>query len=63
MAKNWIASAIKHPGAFKRKAKKAGKSVVSYAVSVLKKGSRASATTKRQANLAKTLRSFHKKGA
>lgn len=52
---NWIKGAIKHPGAFKAKAKKAGMSTSKFASKVLKKGSKASSTTKRQANLAKTL--------
>ena len=52
----WIAGAVKRPGAFTKKAKKAGKSVAGYASSVLKKGSKASTRTKRQAALAKTLR-------
>jgi hypothetical protein len=58
---NWIKGAIKHPGAFKAKAKKAGMSTSAYASKVLKKGSTASATTKRQASLAKTLKGFKKK--
>lgn len=58
--KNWIKGAIKHPGAFTSKAKRAGKSVASYANQVTKEGSHASTQTKRQANLAKTLRSLHK---
>ena len=53
--KNWIKGAIKHPGAFTKKAKKAGKSVSGFAASVLKKGSKASTQTKRQASLARTL--------
>lgn len=56
MAKNWIGNAIKHPGAFTKKAKAAGESVAAYAKKVLKPGSKASAQTKRQASLAKTLR-------
>jgi hypothetical protein len=52
---DWIASAIKHPGAFSKAAKRAGKSTAAYATQVLKPGSRASATTKKRANLAKTL--------
>jgi hypothetical protein len=61
MAKsNWIQGAIKHPGAFTRKAKAAGKSVSEYATSALAEGSHASATTKRQASLAKTLRGLRK---
>ena len=58
---NWIAGAIKRPGAFKAKAKKAGMSVSAYAKKVTKKGSKASTRTKRQAALAKTLRKMHKK--
>lgn len=58
--KNWIAGAIKHPGAFTKKAKAAGMSTSAYASKVLKKGSHASTTTKRQASLAKTLRKMHK---
>ena len=57
---NWIQGAIKHPGAFKAKAKKAGMSTSAYASKVTKKGSTASATTKRQANLAKTLSKLRK---
>jgi len=56
----WIAGAIKRPGAFTRKAKAAGMSTGAYAKSVLAKGSGASTQTKRQANLARTLRSFHR---
>jgi len=55
MAKNWIAGAIKRPGAFSAKAKAAGKSTAAYASQVLKEGSKASTRTKRQAALAKTL--------
>jgi hypothetical protein len=60
-SKKWIQGAIKHPGAFTAKAKAAGKSVKQEAASVLKKGSHASSKTKKQAVLAKTLGSFHKK--
>lgn len=58
MADHWIHGAIKHPGAFTAQAKKAGMSVAAYANKVTKKGSRASARTKRRANLAKTLRTI-----
>lgn len=58
---NWIKSAIKHPGAFKAKAKKAGMSTSAYASKVTKPGAKASAQTKRQANLAKTLGKLRKK--
>lgn len=56
---NFITKAIQHPGAFTAKAKKAGMSVSAYASKVMKAGSRASATTKRQANLAKILRKLN----
>jgi hypothetical protein len=59
--KKWIQKAIKRPGAFTKKAKAAGMSVSEYAAKVTKKGSKASARTKRQANLAKTLKKMHKK--
>jgi len=60
MAK-WIQKAIKRPGAFTKKAKKAGMSVSKYASKVTKKGSKVSTRTKRQANLAKTLRKMRKR--
>ena len=59
---NWIQGAIKHPGAFTKKAEKAGKSVASYAAQVTRPGSGATTQTKRQANLYETLQGFHKKG-
>lgn len=61
MAGKWIQKAIKRPGAFTKKAKKAGLSVSAYASKVLKKGSTASTRTKRQAALAKTLKKLRKK--
>lgn len=57
MAK-WIQGAIKRPGAFSAKAKRAGMSVSAYASKVTAKGSGASTRTKKQASLAKTLRKF-----
>ena len=59
--RKWIKGAIKRPGAFTRKAKAAGKSVAGYAATVLKPGSKASTRTKRQASLARTLRSLRKR--
>lgn len=59
--KRWIKSAITRPGAFRAKAKKAGMSTSAYAKKVTKKGSKASTRTKRQANLAKTLKKMRKK--
>jgi len=57
----WIKNAIKRPGEFTRKAKRARKSVAAYAQQVLKKGSKASTRTKRQAVLARTLRKLAKR--
>ena len=59
--KKWIGSAIKRPGAFRAKAKRAGMSTSAYARHVLRKGSRASTRTKRQASLALTLGKMNKK--
>tara|TARA_Y100001963_G_scaffold145963_1_gene220281 strand:- start:415 stop:645 length:231 start_codon:yes stop_codon:yes gene_type:complete len=59
--KDWIGSAVKRPGVFTAKAKRAGMSVQAYANKVLKKGSKASAQTKRQARLAKTFKKMGKK--
>ena len=55
MAKKWIEKAIKRPGAFSAKAKGAGMSTSAYTKKTLKKGSQASARTKQQARLSKTL--------
>lgn len=52
-AKKWIAGAIQHPGALTRKAKVAGMTVSAY-ISSPPKG--ISIQTKRQINLAKTLK-------
>jgi len=60
MAEKWIQGAIKRPGAFTKKAKAAGMSVSEFASKVTKPGSKASTQTKRQANLAKTLKGFNK---
>jgi len=54
--KKWIQKANLKEGAFTKKAKAAGMSVSEYARSVLKKGSKASAQTKKQARLAQTFR-------
>ena len=58
--KNWIKGAIKHPGALTKKAKKAGVSVPAYVGKVLKPGSKATPTTKKQASLARTLAKIRK---
>ena len=54
----WIQKAIKRPGAFTRKAKAAGKSVAEFAATVRANPTRYSTRTKRQASLARTLRSI-----
>lgn len=51
---NWMATAVKRPGAFKAKAQAADMSTPAYAAKVTAPGSQASTRTKRQANLAKT---------
>lgn len=56
----WMRDAVKRPGAFRAKAKKAGKTTSAYAAQVLKEGSGASARTKRQANLAQTFAKYRK---
>mgnify|MGYP001605017067 CR=1 FL=1 len=56
---NGIKGAIKHPGAFKRKAKAAGQSTASFRAHVLANKGHYSAQTVRQANLAKTLSKMH----
>ena len=61
MAEKWIQGAIKRPGAFRKKAKKAGMSTSAYASKVLSKGSKSSTRTKRQASLAQTLSNMRKK--
>lgn len=52
----WIQGAIKHPGAFTAKAKKAGKSVAAFA----KEKASAPGALGKQARLAQTLRKMHK---
>ena len=54
----WLQDAIKRPGALTKKAKAAGMTLSEYIRHVLRKGSRASTRTKRQALLAIRLREF-----
>lgn len=61
MAKKWIQGAIKRPGAFTAKAKKAGMTVAQYRAKVLANPSRYSKQTVKQAQLAKTLGKMRKK--
>jgi hypothetical protein len=53
MAKKWIQGAIQHPGALTAKTKAAGMSLAAFEAHPPKN---ISATTKRQINLAKTLK-------
>jgi hypothetical protein len=59
--KKWIQGAIKHPGAFTKKAEAAGKSVKEYAAEVSANPEKHDKKTVRQANLAKTLSKLRKK--
>ena len=56
--KNFIAGAIKHPGALTAKAKAAHKTLAQFEANP---GKNASAQTKKQIAFAKELKSFHKK--
>ena len=58
---NWIAGAIKRPGAFTAKARRRGRSIAGYAAQVTKVGSKASLLTRQQANLAQTLGRMRKR--
>ncbi len=53
MAEHWMQKLHLKKGAFSAKAKRAGMSTTAYANKVTKKGSHASAKTKKQAALAK----------
>jgi len=57
----WIAGAIRHPGSFTKQAKAAGETVPGFTAEVLAPGSKASATTKRRATLARTLGKLRKR--
>lgn len=65
MAEKWISKAIKNPGALRRKAKAKGlvkgEETLS-ATDLAKLEGGADTTTKRQINLARTLRKMKKKG-
>lgn len=58
---NWIKGAIKHPGALRRKAgrKAGGKPIPAKKLNQMARSK--NPTTRRQANLAKTLRGMNKK--
>lgn len=59
--KKWIQGAIKRPGAFTAKAKRRNMTVAQFARAVKKNPTRYDTTTRRQANLAVTLRKISKK--
>ena len=59
--KKWIQKAIKRPGAFTAKAKKAGKTPAGFVTSVTKNPGKYSKLTVQQANLAKTLKKITNK--
>ncbi|MDD4970747.1 MAG: hypothetical protein PHT07_15075 [Paludibacter sp.] len=61
MKKKWIQAIGMQKGAFTKKAKRAGMTVPQYEREVLKKSSKASSTTKKQAVLSRTLRGLRKK--
>lgn len=61
MAKNWIAGAVRHPGAFKKQAAHAGMSTSAFASKVTGDPDEYSSTTVKRANLAKTLKGITKK--
>jgi hypothetical protein len=58
--KKWIQGAIKHPGAFTKKAEEHGMSVSAFAAKVTANPGEYDKTTVRQANLAKTLKKLRK---
>jgi len=60
MAKKWIQAAKLKTGAFTKKAKSAGMGVQTYARKVLANKSKYSATTVRQASLARTFKKMSK---
>ena len=55
----WIQSAIRHPGAFTKKAEAAGETPKEYMREVLAHPEKHDTRARRQANLMKTLLSFH----
>ena len=60
-SKNWIQQAIRKPGAFRKQAKRAGKSTMDFAREVMRNPSRYSTTTVRRARLAITLSKFKRR--
>jgi hypothetical protein len=60
-SKNWIQQAIRKPGAFRKQAKRAGKSTMQFARDVMRNPSRYGTTTVRRARLAITLSKFKRR--
>jgi len=60
MEANWMKDAVKRPGAFRAKAKKAGMSTAAFSARVSKNSGSYDPRTVRQANLAKTFAKFRK---
>ena len=60
--KNWIQQAIRKPGAFRKLARRAGKSTMEFAREVVRNPSRYDTTTVRRARLAITLGKLRKRG-
>jgi hypothetical protein len=60
--KNWIQQAIRKPGAFRKQARRAGKSTMEFAREVVRNPERYDTTTVRRARLALTLSKFRKRG-
>ena len=59
---NWIQKAIRKPGAFRKQARRAGKSTMEFAREVVRNPSRYDTTTVRRARLAITLGKLRKRG-
>jgi len=57
---DWIKGAIKHPGAFTKKADEHGMSVSAFAAQVTSNPDKYDERTVKQANLAKTLKKLRK---
>ena len=60
--RNWIQQAIRKPGAFRKQARRAGKSTMEFAREVVRNPERYDTTTVRRARLALTLSKFRKRG-
>ena len=59
--KKWIEKAIKHPGAFSKKAKDRGKTTKQFIRAVQRNPKQYDSTTVKQANLADTLMKMQRK--